>query len=493
MEALKDLELLIQSRYPIIAVRTHEEARLEEILRLIAARLDMRLHVWTVTDGLRRVASENPLYDTRDAGLALANLSSLKGEAIYLFKDLYRMLDDTKIARRLLDLVSTFRQDRRVLVLSGAHYTLPHELQRHVVLFDLQTPSAGELKVAARKLLNDLSREHRFKVTLSSREFDELIESMKGLTLFEAERVLTRALLEDLALTLEDLDAVVRMKKELLDARGVLEYFPPDVGMKEVGGLARLKGWLAKRARAFTPGAKRFGLSPPKGLLLVGVPGCGKSLAAKAVAKEWGLPLLKLEAGRLYDKYVGETDKNLEEAIRLAERLAPCVLMVDEIEKAFSAHGDGAADAGLSQRVLGRFLGWLQDRQAPVFVVATCNRIAGLPPELMRKGRVDEIFFVDLPSELERREIFTVHLERRGRDPAHFQIDRLAALSEGFSGAEIEEAIVSALYTAFSRGTDIDTGLVEAELAATEPLSSIRREEVAALRQWARERAVSAN
>lgn len=492
MEALKDLELLIHSRYPIVAVRTHEEDRLDEIVRRLAARLHLRLHVWTLTDGLRLAGSSAVVAETHDAGRALAHVATLGGEAIYLFKDLHRLLDDGRVVRRLRDLVKPFSRDRRTLLMPAPRWVLPSELERHAVVFELETPSVKELRFAARKLLKDLSREHRFRIDLTSQQFDELIDSLKGLTLFEAERVMTRALLDDLALSLEDLDAVVKTKKELFDAHGIVEYLPPETGLEDIGGLASLKRWLARRANAFEPQARRFGLSPPKGVLLVGVPGCGKSLAAKAVARVWGLPLLRLEVGRLYEKYVGETERNLEDALRLSERLAPSVLMVDEIEKAFST-GGGTADAGLSRRVLGYFLSWLQDRNSPVFVVATCNQIAELPPELLRKGRFDEIFFVDLPDSDDRKAIFSLHLKKRERDPSKFDLETMAGATDGFSGAEIEEAVVSALYTAFSRETELTTGLVLEEIRATRSLSVTRREEIDALRAWAEERAVRAN
>jgi SpoVK/Ycf46/Vps4 family AAA+-type ATPase len=318
------------------------------------------------------------------------------------------------------------------------------------------------------------------------------VEGLKGLTLFEAERALFKAVLRDHALTREDLSVILETKKVLLEKEGVLEYLPAEEGMEDIGGLENLKGWLAKRKKAYTPEAKRFGLSPPKGIMLLGVQGCGKTMAAKAVAEEWGLPLLKMEPGRLYEKFVGESEKNLEKALRMAERMAPCVLMIDEIEKGLAYTGSADADAGLSKRIFGRLLGWLQERKAPVFVVATCNEITALPPELMRKGRFDELFFIDLPGPKERQDIFALHLKKRKRDPGAFDLDALAEASAGFSGAEIEQAVVSALYNAFSLGTELDTAHLLEELKATTPLSVTRREEVGALRAWARGRTVSA-
>jgi SpoVK/Ycf46/Vps4 family AAA+-type ATPase len=267
----------------------------------------------------------------------------------------------------------------------------------------------------------------------------------------------------------------------------------PEENLAEVGGFLALKAWLAKRARAFEPAAKDFGIQMPKGILLLGVQGCGKTLVARAVAREWRLPLLKLEVGRLYDKFIGESEKNLERMLRSAEQMAPCVLMIDEIEKGLAWSASSESDAGLSKRIFGRLLGWLQDRKAPVFVVATCNNISLLPPEMTRKGRFDEIFFVDLPTPAERRDIFGVHLRKRKRDPTGFDLDALAAAAEGFSGAEIEQAVVAGLYTAFSRSAELTTAILIEELRTTKPLSVTRREEVDALRAWARDRTVSAS
>jgi SpoVK/Ycf46/Vps4 family AAA+-type ATPase len=298
--------------------------------------------------------------------------------------------------------------------------------------------------------------------------------------------------LRDLALTRDDLQHVVDMKKELFQKDGVIDFIAGDDTLGSVGGFARLKAWLAKRQRAFTAEAREFGIVPSKGILLLGVQGCGKTLLAKAVAQDWGLPLLKMEPGRLYDKYIGESERNFDKALSVAEGMAPCVLMIDELEKGFSSVASSEADAGLSRRVFGRLLGWLQDRKAPVFVVATSNHIDQLPPELVRKGRFDEIFFIDLPDHAERVQIFTIHLAKRKRDPKAFDLDALASAAEGFSGAEIEQAVVAGLYTAFDARTELATAHIVEELGATRPLSVTRREEVDALRAWALERAVPA-
>ncbi len=492
MPRLDELALLIQSRYPLIVVETFEEHRLEKALEEVASSLRMGLWVWTATTGLAKVLSLTSMYDTQEPLRALAALATIDGEGIFLMKDLHPYFSRPEVVRKVRDLAPRFTADRRAIVLSGARVPLPPELAPLAASFALGLPGPAELKRLAERLLARLARERPVRVELEPGELDEFVERLRGLTAFEAERALTRAILRDSALTRADLEVIVEVKRELLRREGVLDYVAPDENLAQVGGFAALKAWLARRRRALEPAARDFGLEPPRGVLLLGVAGCGKTLVARAVAREWALPLLKLEAGRLYDKWVGESEKNLEKALHVAEHMAPCVLLIDEIEKAFGVGSSDDADAGLSRRIVGRLLGWLQDRTAAVFVVATCNDMSRLPPEMTRKGRFDEIFFVDLPGPAERREILAVHLRKRKRDPAGFDLDRLAAAAEGFSGAEIEQAVVSALYAAFAQDTELADAHVEQELRATRPLSVTRAEEVDRLRAWARDRTVIA-
>jgi len=492
MGTLRDLELLIQSRYPIIVVQTWEEDRLEGLLGEIGARLDVPVFVWTLTQGLRRLGHVNAVYDSQAPLKALAGIAAMAGEAgIYLLKDLHHSLGDGAVVRRLLDLIAGFTA-RRAIVLCAAQLALPPELERVAARFTLDLPTTQELAALVGRVVEELRRQQPIRIELGPEETGRLVERLRGLTLFEAERALRRAILRDRALTSQDLEYLAELKRELLRQDGLLEYFTAEERLADVGGFRNLKAWLAKRSRALSPEAKQFGLEAPKGILLLGVQGCGKTLVARTVAREWGLPLLKLETGRVYDKYVGESEKNLEKALAAAEHMAPCVLMLDEIEKGLTLTS-GASDAGLSRRIFGRLLGWLQDRRAPVFVVATCNEIGALPPELTRKGRFDEIFFIDLPSAAERREIFTIHLAKRKRDPAAFDLEALAAAADGWSGAEIEQAVVAGLYTAFARGSELTTEVLREELGATRPLSVTRREEVLALQRWAEGRTVPAS
>jgi len=493
MDALRTLEILITSRTPFIAIETLEEDRVEQALERVAQRLRIPLFVWTMTRGLRRAGALEPLYDTKEPLKALRNLSDLPNEGIYLMKDLYRSLGDAAVVRTLQDLARAFSHDRRAIVLTAPRVELPSELATLASLVKLELPTEEDLRALAQEVFGTLSREHRLGPPPDPDILDKIATALRGLTLFEAERALTRAVLDDLTLGPRDIEVIAQMKKEILSRDRVLDCVPQKEGLDDVGGLHGLKAWLEKRRDALTPEAKKFGVEAPRGILLLGVQGCGKSLAAKAVAKTWSLPLLRLEPGRLFDKFVGESEKNLDRALATAERMAPCVLMIDEIEKGFASVVSSESDGGLSRRILGRLLGWMQERETPVFLVATCNQITALPPELMRKGRFDEIFFIDLPAADERRQIFAIHLTRRHRDPKGFDLVALAGASEGFSGAEVEQAVVAALYTAFARRAELMTEHILEEIKATRPLSVTRAEEIEALREWAKGRTVPAS
>jgi SpoVK/Ycf46/Vps4 family AAA+-type ATPase len=354
-------------------------------------------------------------------------------------------------------------------------------------------PGEPELTALVERSLPRLAAQHRVRFDLSAADREKIVAGLRGLTLVEAERALARLAVERLASGRPQTDILLQVKKEMIERDGLLEFIPQATGLEAVGGLARFKGWLATRKAAFTAEARAFGVEAPRGVLLLGVQGCGKSSCVKAVAREWGLPLLKLEATRLYNKFIGESEKNLERVLTVAEGMAPVVLWIDEIEKGFAYTRSGESDAGLSKRLYGRLLTWLQERKAPIFLVATCNDAGALPPELMRKGRFDEVFFVDLPSAQERTDILKIHLARRKRDPAGFDLKALAAASEGFSGAELEQAIVAALHAAFSRKADLSTDLILEEVRNTHPLSVLRREDIEALRTWAAGRTVPAS
>ena len=416
----------------------------------------------------------------------------MRTEAVYLFYDLHKYFDDPAILRALRDIGESFAADRRTLVLCAPTIDVPEDLKPCTARIQFELPDVEALRELTVRTLRHLGAPKRIKIDLSVPELGQLIESLRGLTLAEAQRVLTTAALDDLRLDRSDFKHVLERKKDLIANDGVLELTPQDTTLQQIGGLDNLKAWLKKRGAGFGPDAARYGLEPPPGLLILGVQGCGKSLCARAVASEWRLALLRLDASAMFDKFVGESERKLRGALRTAESMAPCVLWIDEIEKGFSARAGAEADGGLARRIFGAFLSWLQDKKRPVCVVATANDIQAMPPELLRKGRFDEIFFVDLPNDAARRSILAVHLAKRGQDPAGFDLPALAAASEGFSGAEIEAAIVAALYSAFADKTPLSTPHVLTELQRTVPLSRTCREAIDELRAWAKGRTVPA-
>lgn len=492
-DTLADLELLMKSRQGLIVMDTVEEERVLTLLRLLADRMMLPLFLWSRTRGLRRDGNDNAVYGTTDPAQALAHIGSSNVHALYFLSGVEPLLQDGGFAERLREVATQLSQQPGAIVLSGVALTLPEGVRRLSATVNLPAPDAAEFRRLMQRILRDMNRDAS-AVQLTLEEENRLLEGLRGLTLLEAEKVLTRAIVEDGRLTADDIAHLIRAKKEIVEREGVLEYYPAEEALGEVAGLAGLKDWLAKRTHIIRSPQKaaEFGLTFPKGLLLIGVPGCGKSLSARAVANEWGLPLLRMDPGALYNKYIGETEKNFRRACAVAEKVAPCVLFIDEIEKAFAGNGSGD-DGGVSQRVFGTFLSWLQDRKAPVFTVATANDVQRLPPELLRKGRFDEVFFVDLPDAATRRTILELHLARRNQDPTGFDLDAVARATDDFSGAELEQIIVAALYSAFASQQPLTTAALLAEAGNTRPLAHVMSEKVAALRAWARDRTVPAN
>lgn len=492
-DPLHDIELLIRSRYGLLVIQTAEDERAETLLRLVADRLGLAYFTWSRTRGLRRDGGTTAIYGTTDPAQTLAHIASAQIDALYYLSGFDTLLSDPVQADRLKEVAGILGSRAGAVALAGTGIEMPESLRRLSASVALPPPEPAEYRQLIDRLTRDLRQRMRVEVEVSAADSARLVANLRGLTLLEAEKVLTRAIVEDGRLTRDDLDHVIEYKKQIVEREGVLEYYPVEETMAEVADLAGLKEWLSKRKHILTQPEKaaEFGLEFPKGVLLVGVPGCGKSLCAKAVAMEWGLPLLKLDPGRLYNKYIGESERNFRRAMEVAERLAPCVLFIDELEKAFAS--GGSEDGGVSQRVLGTFLAWLQERKSDVFTVATANDVTRLPPEFLRKGRFDEVFFVDLPGADARRAILTIHMRKRGQAPDVFDLPRLVEATAGFSGAEIEQAIVSGLYTAFNNGGRLSTDLILAEVASTRPLSRVMAEKVTALREWARGRTVSAN
>jgi hypothetical protein len=497
---VEDIKLLIRTRRPLVTIQTVEEQYAARLIRLSGREMGLPVLEWSISDGLWRTqppgAEVVPASDSLDE--TLRHLRVAEQAAVYVLKDALRFLNNPTTERLLRDVATDFAHDGgRTVFMIDATGKLPESLATVAVPYDLALPEAKEIYDIVRQTYRELSARGDGRVQMTRQELDRYLEHLRGLTRLEISQVVAEALLSHGSLCSQDLPRVLEAKRRRLRQTGVLDYIPPPETPPKVGGMAGLRRWLELRSKAFGPEARKFGLEPPKGILMLGVQGCGKSLMARFVAASWQMPLLRLDVGALYDKYVGETERHLRQAFSVASAMAPCVLWIDEVEKAFASAtvgaGSAATDGGLSQRLFGQLLTWMQDRPAPVFIVATANDVTALPPELLRKGRFDEIFFVDLPSAQARREILGIHLSKRQRDPAKFDLQALAAAGEGFSGSEIEQAVVSALYGAFSQGRDLTTQDILDEMKSTKPLSVVMAEKVRDLRAWAKGRCVMAD
>lgn len=492
MQDARDLSIIISSQVPLVVVETHDEKAALELLRRVAREQEKSLYSWTVTEGLQsarfglQLEQESQLTDPQQ----MLQHIKMRGEpGIYMLCDLHPWLEDQPKNVRLLKDIALKNEHGPITVLLVSYsLRLPPELSRFSARFSLALPGEAEIlslvKEEARKWA---SRNDGQKVRADTETLARLAATLKGLSHAEVRRLAKTAIYDDGAITDRDIPQINQAKFRLMDMEGVLSYSYEVEDFNNLGGMENLKQWLDLRQKAFNSPEQDKKKDTPKGIMLLGVQGGGKSLAAKAVAGLWGLPMLRLDMGALYNKYHGETERNLREALQLADQMSPCVLWVDEIEKGISSDD---SDGGVSQRVLGTLLTWMQERKSQVFMVATANDISRLPPELLRKGRFDEIFFVDLPDQETRKAIFSIHLGRRDLDPATFNLDELAVASEGFSGAEIEQAIVSALYSALAHDAEVNSQRILAEIAATAPLSAVMAEKLEWLRSWAAERNV---
>jgi AAA+ superfamily predicted ATPase len=491
---LERLELLIRSRYPLIWIATPEEERIRGLLDHLAEKLGKKAWYWDGLDGgsvrgTRLQATERP-----DAALDQIRASGENGIFVLLDFHHYLKPENHRIIRRLRTLAFDLKRSFKTLIIVSPGAEIPPELEKEISILDLPLPTPAELLVLLRRVLASVEKVSGLSVDATPELLERVARAAGGLTMAEAENVYYKAAVSGRKFNEEDLSLVLEEKRQVLRKTGVLEYFESAERMHDVGGLANLKKWLADRDRAFTDKAREFGLPQPKGLLLLGVQGCGKSLMAKAVAQYWQLPLLRLDIGSLFSMYIGSTEANMRRAIGTAETLAPVVLWLDEIEKGLSGlQSSGAVDAGVTARIFASFLLWMQEKRAPVFVVATANDVSQLPPELLRKGRFDEIFFVDLPSEAERRDIFAIHLARRRRKPENFDLARLAGATEGFSGAEIESVIVNGLYAAFAAGRELQQTDLDTAARTMIPLSRTMEHRIGELREWARTRTLPAS
>jgi SpoVK/Ycf46/Vps4 family AAA+-type ATPase len=488
---LQELELLVTSRIPVIAVESREETRVVDLFRRIATRQGLPLYRWTASDGLRRIDGEGGVAGGYlKPSDALGRIRGLSGPGLFLWLDFHPYLKDPLNLRLLREIAQTASLARRTLVLVSPRLDLPDEIAHHAARYRLPMPDPEALKslvLEEARLWAQVNPGRR--VQARSADLEALRRHLRGLTLADARRLVRTAIHDDGAITDRDVVEITEQKFRLLGQGGVLSFELETAGLAEVAGLQALKTWLTRRRPVFLAEEPLPGLDPPKGILLLGVQGAGKSLAAKAVAGAWGVPLLRLDFGTLYNKYYGETERNLREALHTAAAMAPAVLWMDEIEKGVAVDTEGG---GPSRRILGTLLTWMAERKAKVFMVATANDIESLPPEFLRKGRFDEVFFVDLPNAEVRERIFEIHLAKRGQDPSGFDLAELARLSEGFSGAEIEQAVVASLYIAHTGKAGLSMDHLTEELARTRPLSVLMAEKIADLRAWAAERTVSA-
>jgi SpoVK/Ycf46/Vps4 family AAA+-type ATPase len=514
----QEIKDLIRARYRLIYVVSSEEARVEKAIMEIAQDRKRNLIAWTCTEGFKDLyradaankAEEEPARpgarkpqseakaalppDTTDPIKALDQIAKYEEHAIFLFKDYHPFLESRNfpVIRKLRDINEQFREGKyyRNIVFLAPVLKVPAELENTMAVVDYELPTRNDIEGILNKSLRSLPPEMKLRVREDDDYKYRIVEAALGLTAEEAENVYSKSLVRTRDF---DIDTILSEKKHIIRKSGILEFYESQEGFKDIGGLEVLKAWLLKRQAAFTPNARKFGLPLPKGILMIGVPGCGKSLTAKAIGSLWQMPLLRLDVGKVFSSLVGSSEENIRKAIRTAEAVAPSILWLDELEKGFSGTGSsGQSDGGTTARVFGSFLTWLQEKESPVFVIATANDVSQLPPELLRKGRFDEIFFVDLPTEEERAKIIEIHLRRKGRDPAKFNIEQFVRATQGFSGSEIEQALVSALFDAYfdyEDGRDVSDEMLLQATGEIIPLSYTAKEKIDFLREWARARA----
>ncbi|MFI4911479.1 MAG: AAA family ATPase [Sedimentisphaeraceae bacterium JB056] len=492
-----ELEVLIRSRYPLLYVVSWEEHRVVSQVTRIASRLNKRVFEWSVTTGLVPAGTsiqtrKNDKDHSQDPLVALDSVIEDVEPALYIFKDFHPFLkcENMAIVRRLREVAASLKNTYKTIVIVSPMFQIPDELEKDITVVDFSLPGKQEFTALLDGIVQEVRDNPKLDVRMANQTRENIIHAMLGLTLNEAENVLAKTLVYNRKFDENSLEVINREKKQIIRKSGLLQFYDSKERFETVGGLDMLKDWLFKRGKAFSEDARAFGLPAPKGVLLLGVQGCGKSLVAKTVSNIWHLPLLRFDIGQVFGSLVGSSEDNMRRAIKVAESIAPAIFWVDEIDKAFKdSKSTGGSDGGTSARVFGTFLTWLSEKTSPVFVVATANNISALPPELLRKGRFDEIFFVDLPSVNERKKIFEIHLSKRNINTENLDLDALAENSEGFSGAEIEEAIISAMFDVFYDKSDFTTEHFLAGLRQAVPLSRTMSEDIDKLRKWADSRA----
>ncbi len=480
-----EIDTLIRARYPIVYIVSWEEKRVEDALRAIANARGKKVYTWTITQGM---GMNSQMRDdaTRDPIAALDFIMDSRDQAVFILKDFHSYISENAITRRLRDLISALKTSYKTLILLSPVLKLPPEIEKEVTVVDYPLPNTEDLDTLLEGIIRSVKDNKQINTTLLPDYREQVLKAAQGLTANEAENVFAKSIVEMHGF---DVDIVMSEKEQIIRKSGLLEYHRATEAFADVGGMDSLKTWLGCRSLAFSEKAREFGLPQPKGIMLLGVQGCGKSLCCKAVASLWKLPLLRLDVGKIFSGIVGSSEENVRRAISIAESVAPAILWIDELEKGFAGtQSSPFSDAGTTSRVFASFITWLQEKTAPVFVVATANDISQLPPELMRKGRFDEIFFVDLPSPAECKDIYGIHLNKRKRDPSGFDVAKIAESSHGFSGAEIEQAVIDALYMAFADGREVTTDDLLECAKSSVPLSTTMKEKIDELRAWAAQR-----
>lgn len=478
MNFIDNLNLHIRARYSIIYIQSFEEERLEKDIVEMAEKMKpiRNVKVWDFVNGFNgsNEAKQNPMT-ALDMIFKDKNTTS-----IYILKDFHKFLDDVGINRAIRNISNHFKYERKTIIIISPQVKIPNDLEEDIVILDYNLPKYEEIFEYTKNLTKDT------KVDMDDSSYEMLVKAFQGLTLNKIRLIMSKAIAKKGILTEDDIELVLEEKKQIIKRTEVLDFYPTTENIEDIGGLVLLKNWIKTRGLAFSQKAREYGLPYPKGILLIGIQGTGKSLSSKAIARQWKMPLIKLDIGRLMGSLVGESESRTSQMIRTAEAMAPCILWIDEIDKGFAGVNGYQGDSGTLSRVLGTIITWMQEKNSPVFIVATANNIESLPPELLRKGRFDEIFFVDLPSFKERKEIFELHLKKkRGYDVRRFNMELLANKSHGFSGAEIEQIIIDGMFQAFSEEREFITEDVLNSIENTVPLSRTSKEKIEKLIQWA--------
>lgn len=488
----QELEVFLRSRFSLVCIVSPEEERVLEAVTAVCRKGNRPLVAWDAADFLQPLLGSFDIPPPKDPLSMLEAVDKAEGNGVFVLPDFHQSWQNQpRVVRKLKNLARRLQYTRKTVIITLASATLPDELRDDAVLMEFPPPGPAEIGA----IIDKLRETPGVRVADDTPTRDRLVQAALGLSCRQALRVFSKALVLDGVLDARDVELVTAEKKQVIRQSGALEFYTPSETIQDVGGLEILKEWLRMRERAFSAEAAAYGLPLPKGIALIGIPGTGKSLTARMVASLWRLPLIRLDVGALFGSLVGQSEENARRALRLAETVAPCILWIDELEKAFAT---GGLDGGTSLRVLGTFLTWMQEKTRPAFIVATANKVEMLPPELLRRGRFDEIFFLDLPTEAERKEILKVHIRKRRRDPAAFDLDQLARLTEGYVGAEIEQAVIDAMYLAFNDPAAPAREFTSADLAVAVgrlvPLCISQRETVEYLRSWLTEgRAQSAS